>query len=178
MDCEGQPTQELSGILVSCKNFAIIDVFHAHAHVGRNDDDRWSRKNIHGLSLNFLEQFAFPSERELVCAFHVWKSRRQIDFCFANNPGKERKLLDLVISDLPLPVWKDRPTTAAHQLALSYKKNETPIGNQACTKDIHCAFNPIPPSSSTPSAHARREWGYHCSLYDCLELYFHLLMIK
>lgn len=178
VDCEGDPVQELSGILVAAKNFAIVDVFHAHAN-DKRDDDTWSRKNVHGLCLNFLQSCAFPSECELACAFHVWYSKRKIDYVFANAPKREADYLNLNIFNLPLPTWKDRPNDAAHQLALSCKINETPIGHQACTKDIHNAFHPSKPQpNASVGVCARFDFGHHCSLYDAYEIYLFMLLHK
>ena len=155
-----------------------MDVFHAHANINE-ENDSFSRKAIHGLNLDFLHRCGFPSEDELASAFRVWMSRRQIDFVFANGPRKEADYLNMEICHFPLPIWRDRPFDAAHQLALSCKRHETPVGMTACTREIHNAYHPSPPqSNASPGVIARYDFGYHCSLYDSYELYLAMLLNK
>ena len=174
IDCEGEPVQELTAIEVRRSDFAIVDVFHAHANVPNRTDDLWSRKHVHGLDLDFLNDHGFPSENELCAAFHVWFSKRNSDTNFANNPGKEIKFLNIPIANVELPPWVERANCPAHRTALTFKKLQTPIGNAACFSNIHARYN-LPRKYDNDDARwlAKKEWGYHCSLYDAYEAYLH-----
>ena len=173
IDCEGEPVQELTAIEVSASDFAIIDVFHAHANVPFGRDDNWARRNIHGLNLDFLNNHGFPTEHELQAAFHVWYSKRNSVINFVNNPGKESKFLNIKLSDVQLPIWIERVNTPAHQIALAFKRHETPIGNATCFSSIHNCYSPDYNNSMDKRTCAKKEWGFHCSLYDAYEVYLH-----
>lgn len=174
VDCEGDPVQELSAIEVRASDFAIIDVFHAHADVSSVAVDAWSRKNVHGLSLDFLNQHAFPSQHELCAAFHVWYSKKQTAVNFANNPVKETKFLNIKLTDVQLPIWVERINCPAHRIALAFKRHETPVGNSVCYNHIHNCYSPSACNEEVDARMlAKREWGHHCSLYDAFEAYLH-----
>ena len=155
-------------------DFAIIDVFHAHANVPSMKADFWSRRNIHGLSLDFLNDHGFPSEQELRAAFHVWFSKRNSVVNFANAPAKESKFLNIKLTDVELPIWVERAKCPAHQIALAFKQHETPIGNAACFSSIHSCYSPPECKKSLDDrTRAILNWGFHCSLYDAFEAYLH-----
>ena len=174
IDCEGDPVQELTAIEVSVSNFEILDVFHAHASAPFRTNDNWSRRNIHGLSIDFINIHGFPSEHELQAAFHVWFSKRNSVLNFANNPAKESKFLNIKLTDVKLPVWVERRNCPAHQIALTFKKHETPIGNAACFSSIHSSYSPTKFNDTMDErTRAQKEWGFHCSLYDAYEIYWY-----
>ena len=155
-------------------DFAIIDVFHAHANVPSMRDDVWSRRNIHGLNLDFLNDHGFPSEQELRAAFHVWFSKRNSVINFVNNPSKESKFLNIKVTDVELPIWTERAKCPAHQIALAFKRHETPVGNSVCFSSIHNFYSPPEYNESLDDrSRAKKEWGFHCSLYDAYEAYLH-----
>lgn len=155
-------------------DFAILDVFHAHANVSSVRDDVWCRRNIHGLRLDFIRDHGFPSEHELRAAFHVWFSKRNSVANFVNDPAKESKFLNIELNDVKLPIWAERAKCPAHQIALAFKRHETPIGNAVCFSSIHNCFIPQKHNKSMDErTRAKKDWGYHCSLYDAYELYLH-----
>ena len=155
-------------------DFAIIDVFHAHGNVPSMRDDIWARRNIHGLSLDFLNDHGFPSEHELRAAFHVWFSKRNSVVNFVNNPAKESKFLNIKLTDVELPIWTERARCPAHQIALAFKRHETPIGNAVCFSSIHNCYSPREYNESMDDrTRAKKEWGFHCLLYDAYEAYLH-----
>ena len=193
LDTEGEPVQELAAICVKPgdnaddDSWTVYSTFHDYAAFSSTTDVDWfSRRNIHGLSFTFLKQYGHPSEKDLCAQFCRWidslPSECSYKF-FANNPTKERHLLPwLSIADLPLPPWKDRVRLSSHQEAVTAKQQSLSICGHQCSESAHSSFRRPQclslshPSSSTALSTklAKRSHGYHCALYDSLELYlFH-----
>ena len=175
MDCEGEPVQELSAIAMNNESYQIVSVYHKHADCD-SECDEWSRRNIHGLNLKYLRENGFSNESELLANFRQWLSRFQILCMYANNPAKERKLFPkLIIHDLLLPPWEERMKMPSHIIANRFKQLNVPILNVSCNGYVHNQYvRPLYLCWETMKP--KTIHGVHCSLYDCLELYFYFLM--
>lgn len=166
MDCEGEPVQELSAIAMNNWTYEIVSVYHQHANCNPQEDE-WSRKHVHGLNQQYLQDFGFCDENSLLSDFKKWLATFNVACIFCNNPGKERKLFpNLIINDILLPPWINRVNQHYHEVTKRFKELSIPILNVRCSKYIHnqCKF---PPFLDTPKV----AFGHHCSLYDCYELY-------
>ena len=168
---EGDSIQELSAIEMNALTREIVDVYHAHAKT--EDGDFWARRHIHGLSVLYLNEFGFRSEKALIDDFKKWLRGKDVLVMYANNPTKEKTALNLPVKDMNLPPWKYRVTMHANQTALAFKKNSVPVKNKTCPKHAHNAFVCSPVRNNTATELAKRSYGYHCSLYDAFELYLH-----
>lgn len=177
VDSEGDPLQEFSALYVNECTFEIVDVFHHYVKYPFIEDyDAWSRRHVHGLDINFLEQYGYDCEHDLLSAFNDWLKHHPHDSMFANAPKREEELLGFPVSDVSLPPWKDRVSCLSHRLALSLKQNAISICDVTC--DAHGSFlkwRSNHPFQMTPTDFAKQEFGFHCSLYDCVEIYFYLL---
>jgi len=175
IDSEGEPTQELSALEMDLKSGEIVDVFHSYAYTNKND---WfARKHIHGLDPLFLKQNGYENSAELFTAFQCWMKRKcHIVAMYGNAPNKEKKELNLDITDIGLDNWATRHTKLYHQIAVSYKKKSLAIHTQRCTAKAHSRFQSAIVRHNNVGDAVREQHGYHCSLYDCYELYlfFHL----
>lgn len=177
---EGEPVQELAAIEVDIKTHAIKDCFHWFAFTDENDC--FSRRHIHGLNKQFLKEFGFPSENVLLKSFHKWLDSKPNFFIFCNNSSKEKQLLDKKyaskVRDLHLLPWAQRKDCASHQIALRFKELSIPIDGYCCYDFVHSCFQCAPLSSNPDTAIAKARHGYHCALYDVVELYYESLMLE
>ena len=104
----------------------------------------------------------------------MWFSKRNSVANFVNNPAKESDFLNIKLTDVELPTWVERAKCPAHQIALAFKHHETPVGNASCFSRIHSCYSPRECDDSMDDrTRAKKEWGYHCSLYDAFESYLH-----
>lgn len=168
---EGDSIQELSAIEMNALTREIVDVYHAYAKP--EDGDVYARRHIHGLSVLYLKTHGFLSEKDLIADFKKWLRGKDVLVMYANDPTKEKSALNLIIRDMNLPVWKERASMFVHQTALAFKKNSVPVLNKTCPKQAHGAFVGFPICKNSATELAKRNHGYHCSLYDAFELYLH-----
>ena len=167
---EGSSIQELSAIHMNALTRQIVDVYHAHA-VCACACDTWARCHIHGLQPSFLNHHGFPSEAALIYDFKDWLRGRDVLAMYANDPKKESTALNLPIKDMDIPPWRERIYQPYHQMALTFKRDFVPILNKRCCSEAHSAFTGYPLKRVTETEIAKRDYGFHCSLYDAYELY-------
>ena len=168
--------QELSAIEMRFRDRQIIDIFHAHAFATEGDD--WSRKHVHGLSIAFLKEHGYSSESELISSFKSWLREKNYLYVYSNAPHKEEKALLLNICDIGLPPWIMRDQQSYHKLAQIYKHVNLKFDGKCCSNEAHSAFEGV---DKTQNGHpltklAKEKHGYHCSLYDCWEMYMCLIL--
>ncbi|MEL7306365.1 MAG: hypothetical protein AAGK05_00075 [Pseudomonadota bacterium] len=161
---------------MSIANRHIVDIYHAHAQ--SNSPDDLARRHVHGLSRSFLEAYGFSSEEALVLDFKMWLRGKNVIAMYANAPAKEIKLLNNPnILDMRLPNWSDRYRLVSHKTAREFKKKAIPITSSKlsvrCSLEAHSDFKFIPTPRRTMSELAKKDYGYHCSLYDTYALYLH-----
>lgn len=166
---EGESIQELSAIEMNALTREIVDVYHAYANT--ENADFYSRDYIHGLSTSYLKQYGFPNEKALIDNFKMWLRSKDVLVMYANDPTKEKTALNLSIKDMELPKWAERASMFTHQTAVAFKNNSVPVLNKTCSKYAHSSFVGYPLARETPTLLAKRNHGYHCSLYDAFELY-------
>jgi len=166
---EGDSIQELSAIEMNALTREIVDVYHAYAKC--ENADFYCRSHIHGLNTLYLKEFGFPNEKALIDNFKRWLRTKDVLVMYANDPTKEKTVLNLPIKDMELPKWTERVSMFTHQTALAFKKNSIPVLNKSCPKHAHNSFVGFPVMRDTPTQLAKRSHGYHCSLYDSFELY-------
>lgn len=174
IDSEGSPLQELSAIELDVNTLEIMDVYHEYAKC--NETDSWARRNIHGLSLDFLDKHGHSTSDELINSFKNWLKTKHIMHIYANNPSKEKQFLQRTVYDIGLPVWIDRIKLASHILTQHYKRLSVPILKTSCNIEAHSSYKRHVLNSTNPTECAKANHGYHCSLYDCYELYLFYLM--
>ena len=168
---EGSPSQEISAIHMNALTKQIVDVYHAHANT--YEDDSWARRYIHGLNMSFLERHGFRDEIALITNFKDWLSSKNIMSIYANDPTKEAKLLNINISDIRLPPWAKRVYQSYHQMANDFKRDFVPIMDKRCCPKAHNMYQRYPIKRLSATEIAKREHGFHCSLYDAYELYLY-----
>ena len=179
LDSEGEPTQELSAIAMSVANHHILDIYHAYAQ--RNYPDDYARRHVHGLNSAFLKSNGFANEAALVENFKKWLRGRDIICMYANNPDKERKFLDIQsICDMNYPCWIDRVPLLSHKTALQFKRLTVPVTAincfVSCPRAAHKDFAFYPTPRQSPTELVKKDFGYHCALYDTYALYLHFLI--
>jgi len=162
--------QELSAIQMNALTRQIVDVYHGHA-ASPCSCDSWARSHIHGLNSRFLQQHGFPDEATLVCDFKEWLSGKDVLSMYANNPAKEAATLNMPIKDLKLPPWFERIHQPYHELSLTFKNEFIPILNKRCCAQAHSSFTKYSMKKLNETEIAKRDYGFHCSLYDAYELY-------
>ena len=175
VDSEGEPIQEFSAIYVHPQTMEIVDVFHHYViYPYSNDGDRWARRHVHGLTLSYLSDHGLFDEKELKRKFHHWLSSHPYEAIYGHAPRKEEVFLHVPITDICLQPWKSRRSVLSHRLALSLKKNDIPICGVQCSSahSSYISWRPKNRHSLTSADCAKFEFGHHCSLYDCAEMYF------
>lgn len=178
LDSEGEPIQEFTALYVDPQTMDIVDVFHEYVKYPYiRDSDRWARQHVHGLHLNFLSENGLVNEEELKRKFHNWLSSHPYDNIYGHAPRKEEVFLQLPIVDICLQPWKTRRQILSHRLALSLKKSDIPICGVQCSlaHKSYLSWRPKNRHSLTPADCAKFDFGHHCSLYDCTELYFEFM---
>ena len=167
---EGSPTQELSAIEIDAKSKIINDIFHEYGDY--SPSDYFARKHVHGLSEDFLTKHSIGPESKLIQAFLTWVRPKRIKAIYANNPGKESTVLGIPIQNFSLHNWVDRQHQSYHQMSLKLKSNGYPIFQQfVCPKAAHNMYVCPPVHKNPEIAYVKQKHGYHCSLYDVMELY-------
>lgn len=179
VDSEGDPIQEFTALYVDKQSHEIVDVFHHHVAFPSQgyDTDRWPRRHIHGLDREYLTKHGLRDEDVLRDKFNEWLRSHPYDEILANGPSKESAFLHLPISDVCLPPWQDRGVLLSHQLALSLKRRAAPINGVKCSS-AHSRFlnwRPRRPCAPSPADVVKSDFGWHCSLYDCMELFYYYL---
>ena len=180
IDCEGEPIQEFTALYVDSVSHDILDVFHRHVKFTKTygyDSDRWARRHVHGLNREYLALHGVQDEHVLLREFKDWLQWHPYEQILANAPRKESMFLNLPIHDVCLPPWKDRAVLLSHRLAVSLKRDAMPINGIQCSVAHSCFIDWCPrrPYSLSPKDVIKRDFGFHCSLYDCMELYFYHL---
>ena len=166
---EGESIEEVSAIQMNALTRQIVDVYHAHA-LSQNPDT-WATRHIHGLNKNFIQRNGFPNEDTLIRDFKRWLRSKDVLSIYANAPFKESSTLKLVIKDMNMPPWAERVYQSYHQTALIFKNAFVPILDKRCCAEAHNAFVKYPLMRLNESEIAKRDFGFHCSLYDAYELY-------
>lgn len=153
----------------------MMDVFHGYAQT--DEDDSFARKYVHGLNKNYLSLFGYASETELLNAFKSWLNSKSYIALFANGAERESKLLNMAVCEFSLAPWVERQNCPSHKIAIRYKQLWLPVCQRVCSLYAHSSYvSPPPNSSNALSTLAKDRHGYHCALYDCVELYFqHIL---
>lgn len=175
LDSEGEPIQEFSALYVSEKTGEICDVFHYlvqyPSHFG-HDGDRFSRRHVHGLGIDYLHRHGLKDEEELLSLLKQWLKKYPSASLFAHAPSKEINFLNMPIEDVSLLPWKERTVLPSHQTALSFKKMNIPICDTVC--NAHVSFHGWRPKRSyclSPTDIAKCNFSHHCSLYDAFECF-------
>ena len=147
----------------------IVDVFHGHAYTTAKDI--FARKHVHGLNYDFLFREGFQNANCLIAAFKVWLREKNHFMFYGNDPGKEMRDLKIHVVDIGLDCWVNRIQKAYHQVAFYFKKHNIPIHSKRCYTEAHSSFEKVFVRPFNKSDAAREQSGYHCSLYDCYEMY-------
>ena len=174
VDTEGTPIQELSALEMRLHDRQIVDVFHGHADMKEEQDkDKWARKHVHGLSVSFLKENGYSSELELIIEFKCWLRGKNYLNVFSNAPKKEEDALSLNICDIALPPWIERHNQPYHIIAKCFKDMNLALLNKSCSREAHSAYEGVDRNQhGNPLIQTAKErHGYHCSLYDCWEMY-------
>ena len=151
-----------------------MDVFHGFART--EEKDSFSRKRVHGLNKNYVDLIGFVSEAALLAAFKSWLFPKQCIALYANGAKREEEMLGLHVTEFQLAPWVERKNRISHQIALRYKELFIPVCGIDCLPVAHSAFESPPASSNSEIVAAKTLHGFHCALYDCLELYFEAIM--
>ena len=106
---------------------------------------------------------------DIVCIF--CRVQKDIVSLYGNNPSKESNILNMAVIDIGLPPWADRVYQPYHQMALSFKREFIPILDKRCCLEAHAAFRRYSMKRLNETEIAKRDHGFHCSLYDAYELY-------
>ena len=174
VDMEGAKVEELAAIQMSAETRQIMSVYHNFAKPECSDE--WARRHCHGLDKNYLMTHApFRDEHALIEDFRHWLRGKNVLAILANDPKKERNSMHwrYTIRDMDMPRWEVRDKKASHDMALSFKKSWVPVLNHRCHPKVHGSFRYVPCYRQfSKTEQAKRRWGVHCALYDCLECYF------
>ena len=178
IDSEGTPIQEWSAIVVEEKSSLIRDIFHGYVRYPFVcDEDYFARKYIHGLRVKDLACVGFSDVNVLLTEFRHWLRPYASCPMYAHAPAKESQFLSCVLQDVCLPPWKERVKTVSHSTAKAMKLNQVPICNITCTMHdpvYYKSHRQYPNETDL----AKAAFGYHCSLYDCYEIFLWLQNMK
>lgn len=170
MDSEGWPIQELSALAMDRNTHEVVDVFHGHAYT--EEEDSFARRHIHGLNRDFLINKGFHHHSQLINSFKEWLRNKNYLIIYGNAPSSEMAALEIEVSDIYMDKWAERVKQPYHQVALRFKNLFIPICGKSCCKQAHSSFQYIiVRRPNNESDIARRQHGFHCSLYDVYELY-------
>ena len=147
----------------------IIDVFHGYAYC--RESDTFARRHIHGLNTDFLSRKGYENTERLRQAFKHWTNDKNCILFYGNNPAKEINELKLSVADIGLDQWTFRVDKPYHHVALHFKKHNIPILSKRCCTEAHSSFINTYVRPCNKSDLAKERFGYHCSLYDCFEMY-------
>lgn len=147
----------------------IVDVFHGHAYATENDS--FGRNHIHGLNRDFLLRKGFENSNRLITAFKEWLREKNHFMFYGNDPSKESRELNFYMVDIGLHPWIERIHKPYHHVAFYFKKHNIPILSKCCCAEAHSSYKNAYVRPFNKSDAARERSGYHCSLYDCYELY-------
>lgn len=162
--------QELSALAIDAKSKIIIDVFHVYGDYSAKDE--FAREHIHGLNELFLACHSIGPESKLIESFVAWLKPKKIKAIYANDPDKESSVLNYPVLNFPLPIWVERQHKRYHRTAINLKNMSYPICQSvACPRSAHNSFVCPPKHRNFEKTSAQRKHGYHCSLYDVMELY-------
>ena len=180
IDCEGEPIQEFTALYVDSESHDIIDVFHRYVVFPPThgyDSDRWARRHVHGLNRIYLAVHGLQNETVLLREFNKWLLSHPYEQILANAPRKESTFLNLPVHDVCLPPWKERAVLLSHRLSLSLKRDAIPINGIQCSSAHSCFvdWRPRDPRILSPKDVIKHDFGFHCSLYDCMEIYLYYL---
>ena len=81
-------------------------------------------------------------------------------------------MLNLSVTEFQLAPLVDRKDHISHQVAIRYKELSIPVCGKDCIPVTHSSVVYPPASSNTEIVVAKTLHGFHCALYDCVELYF------
>ena len=169
MDAEGSPVQELSGVAINARTKAFEGVFHEYADFCASDN--FARRHIHGLNRLFLNKHSVGSETILFDRFRKWLNKFNIKAIYANDPQKEQAILNRPVLNFPLHIWVERRNKRYHRQAITCKNISFKInGRTFCPKEAHSDYVCTPHHRNPEIKAAKKEHGYHCSLYDTMEL--------
>lgn len=175
---EGAPVQEMAAVEINIHTREIIDVFHAYADTDQQDN--FSRKHVHGLNKPWFihQRNTFPSEGCLLATFRLWFARKPFKDLYANAPTKESQSLGIKIKNFNLLPWAERINRPPHKSAIFSKSVAMPILGHSCPPIAHSSFINAVKHKNSLAYKAKMEHGYHCALYDVLELYNEWLMLS
>lgn len=180
IDSEGDPVQEFSALYINEVTATIVDVFHRHVkYPFHRDEDAFARQHVHGLNRDYLSLHGLRCEEELLTAFRKWLTTHPFDAIYAHAPAKEVKFLSLPVKDVCLKPWCQRVFCDSHRVALAMKLQCVPMCNVTC--HAHSDFlywRPRRAKTLTATDKAKLQFFHHCSLYDCIECFYHLLKEK
>ena len=186
VDSEGDPVQEFSVLYVNEVTHVIEDVFHYYVRYPFTDCDYdyFARHHIHGLDRDILFQHGLCNEEEVRRRFHTWLKSHPFDAIYGHAPRKEEDFLCLSIHDICLKPWKERIACKSHDIAVHMKSMHVAVCGITCF--AHSAFQGWKAkkcnSSSSSKRHlnasdrAKRDFGHHCSLYDCVEIFLSFIL--
>ena len=174
VDSEGSPIQELSALCVHEKTGEVVDIFHKHIRYPfATDHDIWARCHVHGLNVNYLSAYGLCEEKTVLSMFYTWLNSLSVSCIFGHAPCKEAEFLDISITDVNLPPWAKRCILPSHETAVFMKNNNVPVCGVSC--NAHSSF--VGWKSKRRILNntdiAKESHGFHCSLYDCLEIYLY-----
>ena len=153
------------------ESYQIVSVYHKHVECNPTVD-RWSRRNVHGLNVRYLQMYGLQNQCELVLDFKNWLNSFHVLQIYANDPHKERILLqNNRINDILLPAWTERVAQPYHCVAARFKELNVPILDKKCDGYVHNSFVGDHFNKMNKSQVIKLLHGYHCSLYDVYELY-------
>ena len=176
LDSEGTPTQELAAIEVDLNSKAIVDVFHDFAYTAEEDD--FARSHIHGLNFDYIKKHEslLCCEIALIHEFKKWMMDKPNTTIYCNGAAKERRILNNKIVDFKLLPWVERTFCMSHRIANRFKELSIPVLGQHCNPLAHACFVSSMSHRNPLIAEAKARHGYHCALYDVIELYFELIL--
>ena len=186
VDSEGDPVQEFSALYVNEVEHIIEDVLHCLVCYPSDfsvDHDYFARYHIHGLDRTILSQRGLCDADEVRELFYRWLKSHPYDAIYGHAPAKEKDFLGLsTIHDCQLKPWKERIHCKSHAIAVNMKRFCVPICNINCS-DVHRQFKGWKSSRKganeyllTATDVAKQDFGHHCSLYDCVEIFLFLIL--
>ena len=182
MDIEGKASHPLEVTIIAASGLAVFNYIHLYGIPTAQD---WGEaRYCHGL---FRPQPTSMAERGIKLAVTSFiKGLPSITHIYANDTRDIAEFFEQMelahttnhlLNDIQYPNWDSRPCLASHQLATTYKikKLPPPPLPMVCNiETVHAHYKPQEKESTTLNQLAKKLARCHCSLYDTMEVFYHV----
>ena len=178
LDIEGSHQFPVEVAALATRFGGILGVFHQFSYQ-TDPQFRQASVHCHGLLRSELWRDG-TTRRNLFHQFREWIMEWSDAMIWGNGVLDLNKFLALSrisaqAQDVGLPDWEHRAQLPCHITTLEAKRNGSKIGDKTCGPQHGRHSQELrPKKTNTPGQRAKADWGFHCALFDVLEIFlFH-----